>query len=261
MAIEIYVAERVIDCTFDQPSNRRRNPAPAYVESVENRLQKCEAVLKAVLPDVDLTDPNFDTREVHQIVDSGSRSRPGKPPQPKDQKNSPSSEEDLQIQTMVDGTGSLELDDHGQWHYHGTSSAFAFMQNLRAHVNASSEEKTTALSPKSRAMSNFVESADTTASPYDTGLPQLADLPDRNAALELCRNTLEVACSLMRFMHTPTFYKKMHRIYDIDPDHYTDADMKFLPLLYVVLAIGCLFVDENEKVSLSNAKRKATEQG
>src|SRR3978361_2573882 len=53
------------DCTYDQPSNRRRNPAPQYIEALETRVQRAETLLRAVFPGVDLNDPNIDTL-IHQ---------------------------------------------------------------------------------------------------------------------------------------------------------------------------------------------------
>jgi hypothetical protein len=52
------------ECTYDQPSNRRRNPAPQYIEALEKRLQKAEAILRSVLPGLDLDDPKYDARSV-----------------------------------------------------------------------------------------------------------------------------------------------------------------------------------------------------
>jgi len=62
------------DCTYDQPSNRRRNPAPQYIEALEHRLQKAETILRSVLPGLDLDDPKFDARTVEQLIDEASAS-------------------------------------------------------------------------------------------------------------------------------------------------------------------------------------------
>jgi len=46
-------------CTYNRRSNRRRNPIPQYIESLGQRLQRAEALLGTVLPNVDLGDPNL----------------------------------------------------------------------------------------------------------------------------------------------------------------------------------------------------------
>jgi hypothetical protein len=48
------------ECTYDKPSNRRRNPAPQYIEALENRLHLAETLLRKFIPDVDLADPGLE---------------------------------------------------------------------------------------------------------------------------------------------------------------------------------------------------------
>ena len=78
-------------------------------------------------------------------------------------------------------------------------------------------------------------------SPLDSGLPNTIDLPARDAALHLCANALDLACSLLCFVHQPSFYRMVHRIYDTPVESFGNEENQFLPLLYVVLALGCLF--------------------
>jgi hypothetical protein len=47
-----------LDCTYGQPSNRRRNPTPKYIGTLENQLQRIEALLGTVLLNVDIDDSN-----------------------------------------------------------------------------------------------------------------------------------------------------------------------------------------------------------
>src|SRR3954470_3535706 len=55
------------ECTYDQPSNRRRNPTPQYIEALENRVQRLADLLKLVLPDVDIDHPDFDVKKISQF--------------------------------------------------------------------------------------------------------------------------------------------------------------------------------------------------
>ena len=60
MTLGLVLLTRLLECTYDKPSNRRRNPAPQYIEALETRLQRAEALLRKFAPDVDLTDPELD---------------------------------------------------------------------------------------------------------------------------------------------------------------------------------------------------------
>lgn len=86
-----------------------------------------------------------------------------------------------------------------------------------------------------------------TESPLDSNLPNTMDLPSRECAKALCQYSLDRACSLLRFVHQPTFYEMFNRIYDTPVETFGDEENRFLPLLYVVLALGCMFHDEQGK--------------
>jgi hypothetical protein len=213
-------------------------------------LQKAEAILRTVLPGVNLEDPKYDAHGIDQIIESARRPKPSEQPSTRDSRSNATQDDDAKLQTMVEGTGSLDLDDQGHWDYHGNSSGFTFMRNLRAQFGDLFVPDPRIPDSKSSAMSHLLESPKSaSSSPYDFNMPQTAEMPDRNTAMKLCRNTLEVACAVMRFVHKPHFYGKVDRIFDTDPDNYTNTDTQFLPLLYVVMAVGCLFAQtENTKL-------------
>jgi hypothetical protein len=52
-------------------------------------------------------------------------------------------------------------------------------------------------------------------------------------------------------------------MYDTDPEQYNNDQLKFLPLLYVVMGVGCLFSKtENENTMLDmKGYKEAIEQG
>lgn len=254
--------ELITECTYDQPSNRRRNPAPAYIEALESRLQKAEAILRTVLPGVNLDDPKFHAHGIDEIIESSKRAEVRVQSPSSETKPDAAQDDDAQLQTMVEGSGSLDLDDQGHWDYHGNSSGFTFMRNLRAQFGDLSVPDPRIPYSKSRAMSHLIESPKSTSSPsYDFSIPQTADLPDIDTAMRLCRNTLEVACALMRFVHKPNFYRKVSRIFETDPDNYTNTDTQFLPLLYVVMAVGCLFAQTEDTTLDTHGYEGAIEQG
>jgi hypothetical protein len=101
------------------------------------------------------------------------------------------------------------------------------------------------------------------SSPYEVTLSAAVDLPLKGAAIELCRNAIDDCCALMRPLHRPTFFRRLHSMYDTDPEQYNNDQLKFLPLLYVVMGVGCLFSKtENENTMLDmKGYKEAIEQG
>ena len=233
-----------LDCTYDQPSNRRRNPAPQYIEALENRLHKAELIIRTVLPSLDMDDPKFDAHSIEQIIASTQSNSNATPSSRQVKSQSPPNPgDDGQLESMVDNTALLDLDDRGNWDYHGTSSGLSFMRRLKAQFGDITLPDPR-VQPFSRnpSLSQVLESPKSASdSPLDPHVSHPVDLPSRETARELCANTLDDCCALLRFVHKPSFYERFDRIYDTDPDAYTNADTKFLPLLYVVIALGSLY--------------------
>lgn len=249
-------------CTYDQPSNRRRNPGHQYIEAVEARLHKAEAILQALLPNLDLDDPRIDTCTVSDLLSHFKKDRndrtPGESTQPSpDSTGVPDDREPADeslLESMVDHSGALDLDDQGHWDYHGHSSGLMFMRRLKKQFGNIGPEP----APKFPPSYSLLESKSCSESPADSEASALADLPSRELALELCRHAVEEACAVFCFLHKPTFYAMFNRIYEIPSDQYTNKEHTFLPLLYLSLAVGCLFGDYAFDKS---GYKSATDQG
>lgn len=219
--------------------------------------------MRSVLPGLDLDDPKFDTRTVEQIVDASKASAPA--PNPKKAPcDANKSEDDAQIQTMIDRTGSLDLDDSGNWDFRGHSSGYVFMRKFRAQFGDGYLADSKAAAAKNRTKAHILESPrSANSSPYDFNLPGPVDLPRREVAIELCRNTIDDCCALMRPIHRPTFFKRLHSLYDTEPEQYNNSHVQFLPLLYVVMAVGCMFSKPENEYTMLDIKgyKEAMEQG
>jgi len=224
-------------------------------------------LLKTVLPDIDLNDPNFDTavpqrmRPTANLDDRITSATTARPDDSMDKSGSGGdAEKDSLLESMVENTGSLDLDDQGHWDFHGHSSGIVFLRRMREQFGdlmGSTESRASAFLKNRRAQSQVFESPRSTTgeSPMDSNLPNTHDLPPRECAKQLCSNCLNDACALMRFVHQPTFYASFDRIYNTPPDNFGNEDNSFLPLLYVVLALGCLF----GKDEASNLEQKGYE--
>ncbi|KAJ5390299.1 uncharacterized protein N7496_001367 [Penicillium cataractarum] len=234
------------ECSYDQPSNRRRNPAPQYVEALEARMQKAEALLRTVLPNVNLDDPNLDVNApeyrlpIHQKDKPAATAGVAAKPNGASGETGPEAGDESLLETMVGNTGCLDRDDQGHWDYHGHTSGIIFVRRLRKQlgaVEAPVPRNVTAMleSPRSVSVSD---------SPQDASLPPTHDLPPRAVAIRLCHNALDDACSLMRFVIEPKFFASLDRIYETPPEQFGNDENSFLPLLYIVMAVGCLFSDD-----------------
>ncbi|KAG9789852.1 hypothetical protein KCU88_g1486, partial [Aureobasidium melanogenum] len=235
--------------------------APQYIEALEQRLQKAEAILRSVLPGLDLDSPKFDAQSIEQLIETSKGAGNGGGPRPTDTLARP--EDDAQLQSMVDRTGALDLDDHGNWDFHGHSSGYVFMRKFRPQFGDQFLYEYRH-GGKNRTISQLLESPKSVqSSPVETNLAAGVDLPPKEVAIELCRNTLDDCCALMRPIHRPTFFRRLHSVYDTDPEQYNNGHVQFLPLLYVVMAVGCLFSKtENENTMLDvKGYKEAMEQG
>lgn len=237
---------RSVECSYDQPSNRRRNPAPQYVEALENRLQKAEALLRIVLPNVDLDDPKLDVHATEQKFTAAQKSKKATEdvnPSIVQDTVQEGADEGL-LETMVDNSGCLDRDDQGHWDYHGHTSGVLFVRRLRKQLGAADISGPMARSRPSITAHMLDSPKSMSESPQDTTLPPTHDLPPREVARRLCHNAIDHACSLMKFVHIPSFFASLDRIYDIPPEQFTNQENSFLPLLYIVIAVGCLFSDD-----------------
>lgn len=156
--------------------------------------------------------------------------------------------DDAQLSSMIETTGQLELDERGHWDFHGGSSGAVFLQQMREQFDGLLGNNTKApflpkLPARTATFSQLESPRSTVDSPFEGGLPNTLDLPDREHALRLCSNALDCACALLRILHAPSFYEMFDRIYDTPPENFGDEENRYLPLLYSILALGSMFMD------------------
>lgn len=212
---------------------------------MEARVQRAETLLRTVLPNVDLNDPNIDTL-IHQRQASNGNDGPAST---SEQKPADAGVQDAQLRSMIESTGQLDLDEAGHWDFHGGSSGTVFIRRMREQFGGLlGNDHNAPLFPRlprpPLVTAMFDSPRSSTDSPYEAGLPNTMDLPPRDTAKVLCNDSLERACALLRFVHQPTFYEMVDKIYDTPPEAFGDSENRFLPLLYVVLALGCMFHTE-----------------
>lgn len=164
--------------------------------------------------------------------------------------------------------GNLELnrDEHGNFDFRGNSSGSVFLQSLMTHIGSPKGSTATrieqdvyagASTPKNKqdrsgsgtsGEDGKVEPSPTELSSAASGkYPLSPDLPDVDEEIQL--PTLEVAiglsrlcldrgCGILQFTHTPSHFARLAKFYDPKEP---SKDEEFLPVLYSMMAVGCLF--------------------
>ncbi|KAL8863545.1 MAG: hypothetical protein Q9178_000226 [Gyalolechia marmorata] len=260
------------DCTYDQPSNRRRNPAPQYVEALENRLEKAESLLRAILPDINLDDPKYDAmmpQRMHapikqERVSPGNGIKAGSGTHSPNAPAATEAEKDSLLESMVLEAGSLHLDDQGHWDFCGQSSGMIFLRRMREQFGdlLAKFDGTALPFMKSSSISGRLMTPNcASTSPMDFSGNNVQRLPDKSCARKLCTCALDDAAALFPFVHQPTFYTMFDRVYDRPRESWEPVDEKFLPLLYSVVALGCLFAKDEESMLQNYGYESAIDQG
>lgn len=241
---------RLLDCTYDKPSNRRRNPAPQYIEALESRLQRAESLLRKFVPDIDLADPNLDPAIQQEFrAREQARARAAKlkgeaaPKEPEVQ--------DAQIMSMIDAIGQLDMKEDGECDFRGISSGAVFFGRMKDHFKGllSNDYKIPFLprQPEKTGLFSLNSPQATPGSPWEaSSSPNVYDLPPQNRVRTLCYYALSCATCLLRVVHKPTFYEALDRLYEKPQETWGIEEHRFLGLLYAVMALGTMYnIDEN----------------
>ncbi|KFG82695.1 putative Fungal specific transcription factor [Metarhizium anisopliae] len=250
-------------CTYDKPSNRRRNPAPQYIEALESRLQRAETLLRKFMPDVDLADPNLDPA-IQQEFHNREQARAGAGKMRSAAAAAPDAG-DAKLMTMIDSIGQLDLDDKGGWDFHGTSSGAVFLKRMKEQFRG-------LLGPVSKApflpraeRASGLSALDTPspaagASPFSS-ISAYPELPPKDVARKLCYYSLSCATCLVRIIHIPTFYEKFEQIYGRPIESLNQEETHFLGLVHAVIALGCMYNNLEDSNPTAGGYKTAIEEG
>ncbi|USW47686.1 hypothetical protein Slin15195_G010050 [Septoria linicola] len=258
------------ECTYDQPSNRRRNPAPQYVENLEHRVHRAETLLHILIPNLDLNDPGIDAAVAQGWIPGA----PGKgnPTAATHEAHAPrlptvsptDQKADTNLESMVRAVAQLDMDESGHWDYHGHSSGLSFVRRMREQLGDLMGPETLATPfVKTRPMSQVLDSPRSTVeSPMGEILsPISTDLPPKEIARQLSAYAINDAAALLRMVHQPTYWESFERLYATPADNYSNEDNRFLPLFYSAIALGSLFGKDDDSVIDHDGYESAIQQG
>ncbi|KAI8628581.1 hypothetical protein F5Y19DRAFT_106370 [Xylariaceae sp. FL1651] len=231
------------ECTYDKPSNRRRNPAPQYIEALENKLSRAETLLRKFMPDVDLNDPNLDPA-VQQEFRMREQARQKAVTQKKEQATPATT--DGQLQSMISGVGQLDLNETGDYDFHGTSSGSVFFKRMKEHFRAllgrDYQIPFMPRPPRPSGVVNLDSPRPAPGSPWaSTPSPAIHNLPPKERAIALCSESLDNATCLLRIVHKPSFYAMLDNLYGMPGDAFGTEDKRNLALAYSAMALGCMY--------------------
>ncbi|SPQ22487.1 62b7d84b-f356-4b31-960f-ebf1ec94f709 [Thermothielavioides terrestris] len=255
------------ECTYDKPSNRRRNPAPQYIEALEARLQRAEALLRKFMPDVDLTDPGLDPavqQEFRNREKARARAAELRKEAAKEQQDD---SRDAQIMSMIESIGQLDLKESGEWDFHGGSSGAVFLRRMKEHFQALlGNEYRIPFLPRPAlppGLFSLDSPRSTPGSPWHSpSVSTIYNLPPLDRVRTLCYYSLDCATCLLRVVHRPTFYEMLDKLYATPQESWGHEDHRFLGLLYSVLALGCVYNVSQDHVSEAPVTYKsAVEEG
>ena len=225
-----------------------------------------------MLPDLDLEDQSLESRYqpnfqpgIKQEGEASNSRQLGQWAAPA-RVQAVEAEKDSMLESMVANTGSLDLDDEGHWDFHGHSSGRAFLSKMRdqfGDLMGKPEGYTMPFVRNRDQTSQPLTSPSTSSvsSPMVQRAPNTNDLPAKDCALPLCANALDDVCAILRFVHQPTFYAMVDRVYDMQPEDLGPQENKFLPLLYATIALGTLFATDERSKLINNGVENAIDQG
>jgi hypothetical protein len=124
------LALNLLECTYEQPSNRRRYDLPQYVKALENQLKKAQAILKLVMPDADFDDSELEIKLRRNLSSPQSPLRAITPSTVNGRLATDQLDTDIDDH-LESSTEQLDLDEQGTLEYHGHSSGLSFMRQMR----------------------------------------------------------------------------------------------------------------------------------
>jgi len=233
------------ECTFQRALRHR---GPLYVEELESRVRLLESSLTTLCPDVDLNAFNLkSTLLPRRQAGIGEEPPPTTPNHDlfgtaNGRTRSFEATDETLLDTIIEVTGRLELDKQGNYEYYEPFAGFTFLRRAQEQckrlLNVPLQKNFCLSSPPLRETPKATGSGQRQR-PAAT-LESVEILPARHVAERLVSSALKDACCLIRFVHGPTFDQSLGRIYEINPENYKEQDLKFLPLLYIILAVGVL---------------------
>jgi len=153
---------------------------------------------------------------------------------------------------MMDSYGQLTMSSNGREDrdFYGAASGLAWIQKTGGYFKnskSSNSGESTGNEDDEANSSAAVQLFDAPLPPkhamhVDDPVAQL--LPSRKITTKLLHTVFTQVYPMFHFLCEKSFHESTDRIYQMDPSEYQERDQSFLPLLYLVVALGHLFSKE-----------------
>lgn len=248
-------------CSYDQPSQRRRNPQPQYMEALERQVKTLTSILKVNCPQVDISDV-ISAPDVTSLREAVRRNQlrglfneeQDDVADDADTKKVPSSackQAENMLETMIQDRAHMKINRQGSIDYRGSSSSFNFVRSMYGNLS-----KLLGSGPMEMAGNTAALSLD------DIPFPDLQTddtfLPPRPIARKLYEYMFDHSMVFVHCFHRPTFINRFEMVYDYhfeqngpsksDDNHQIikPSDFsRFLPVLYASFAVGCVYAADD----------------
>lgn len=165
------------------------------------------------------------------------------------------------LESMVEATGRLSIDESGNYDYSGNCAGLTLVQRIRERCDV-------LLDPKAGSRSRLTKQSNSQPVTPPARFPSLphrqpekmSALPTWDAAVQYINVALEEACPLFSFIHRPSFDSRLHVFYaarnaGLDPNL---EDVRFEALLNSLFALGELF-GSGSYISQDGEENRATQ--
>ncbi|KAF1809717.1 hypothetical protein P152DRAFT_476138 [Eremomyces bilateralis CBS 781.70] len=235
-----------LECSFDSPRVSKRRDLK-YIQELERTVERLTALVRVVSPHVDLEKAIADdelSSDILELVRPGKRVKSEGPERSAQSFGSNAVPPNTFLETMVDGTGHLNIDDSGNCDYNGNFAGLILLQRIRERCNDLISEGTGVSdvlidddgSPIPQPFQPFAS-----PSPANPPEPKTHVLPPMKRAEKLVDIAFECAFPLLQFIHRPTFQNQFEEYYPVENSNVEGNEPRFLALLLGVLAVGELF--------------------
>lgn len=226
-------------------------------------------LLRKFMPDVDLNDPSLDPSVQQEFLMRDKARTQRQRLVLDDTSSSSSSMLSGQLMSMIPTLGSLDLNDKGDYDFHGVSSGAVFFRRMKDHFRTLlGRDYQVPMHARGRRSGNILgldspRSSMTSRWDIPTTSTNIYDMPPVEVARTLCSYSLNYATCLLRIVHIPSFLTMLEGLYAKPTHEYDREDNKNLALAYSVMALGCMYnvPDGKDTKSKPSPYELAIEQG
>jgi hypothetical protein len=163
------------------------------------------------------------------------------------------------LETMVEGTGQLSIDERGNCDYYANIAGLALIRRIRERCDALVEDSQE--DPPSQSPESFKPLTSPVRSPSmsEESRPRHC-LPPRDVAIQYVTAAFTCALSLVRFVHEPSFYARFERFYTERNEMSSPStldDTRFEALMNELFALGVLFSTNPQSEAAADSAAKA----